>query len=99
MKFDVKFSCGHNETVQLFGKMADRYRRIEYYEQKCVCSKCYAEKKRIDQEVKAQKEGLEAVEMLYREYKLNYPDAKTVPGSYNGETKTIKVWLKKEVEV
>lgn len=46
--------------------------------------------------VAAEKQGLECVEMLYRDYKRDYSDCKTVPGSYNGETKTIKVWCKRK---
>ena len=29
MKYEVKMSCGHTETIQLFGKTADRERRID----------------------------------------------------------------------
>lgn len=95
-KYEVNFSCGHTETIELFGKVKDRERKIAYYEECGCCSACYSEKKRIEMEVKAEKEGLECVEMHYGEYKRNYEDCKTVPGSYNGETKTIKVWIKKK---
>jgi len=40
-KYDVKFSCGHEETVELFGKSADRERKIAYFEKHGVCSECY----------------------------------------------------------
>ena len=45
-KYDVKFGCGHTETVELFGKGADRERKIAYWEQQGECSECY--KKRMN---------------------------------------------------
>jgi hypothetical protein len=93
MKYNVKFSCGHKETVQLFGKTSDRERRIKYFEEQGLCSECYKEQKKIDAEIEAEKAGLVVKDMSYREYKQNYADCKTVPGSYNGETKSIKVYI------
>jgi hypothetical protein len=31
-KYNVTYRCGHQETVQLFGKYKDRYNKIAYYE-------------------------------------------------------------------
>jgi hypothetical protein len=42
MKYDVKFSCGHTQTVELFGPGAERERKIAYYEQSGMCSECFA---------------------------------------------------------
>lgn len=39
-KYEVKMSCGHVETVQLFGKMDDRYKKIEWLEKNGVCTEC-----------------------------------------------------------
>ena len=39
-KYDVTFSCGHTETVEMFGKIADRERKIEWYRDHCQCSEC-----------------------------------------------------------
>lgn len=44
-KYSVEFSCGHTETVQLFGKTAERDRKIEWYEDYGCCSACCAAKK------------------------------------------------------
>jgi len=44
MKYDVKFSCGHTQTVELFGAGAERERKIAYYEQSGICSECFAKK-------------------------------------------------------
>lgn len=90
MKYDVKFSCGHEETVELFGKYADRERKIDYYKNYGICSTCYREQKAIEYSV-----GCEEKEMSYKEYKTNYSSCKTKPGSYNGSTKTIVVYIPK----
>lgn len=40
-KYDVTFSCGHTETIQLYGKDSDKKRRIEWLEKYGTCSECY----------------------------------------------------------
>ena len=93
MKYDVKFSCGHTEEMQLFGKMEDRERKIKYLGKNGLCSECY--KKKMNEE---NSENCEEVEMSYREYKENYADCKTKSGSYDKETKTIIVYVPKKQE-
>lgn len=88
MKYTVKFSCGHDDTVELFGKNTDRQRKIDYFMNYGICSACYKEQKTIENSI-----GCEEQTMSYREYKTNYADCKTKPGSYNGETKTIVVYV------
>lgn len=44
-KYDVKMSCGHTETIQLFGKMTDRDRKIAWLEEHGICSACYKARK------------------------------------------------------
>lgn len=39
-KYDVTYKCGHTETVQLYGKIDDRMKKIEWMEQHAVCSEC-----------------------------------------------------------
>lgn len=61
-KYDVNFSCGHTETVNLIGKIKDRERKIEWFENHGLCSECWeAEKKRQfeEQNRKAAKEAKE----------------------------------------
>ena len=41
-QYSVTFSCGHTETIHLYGKEKERYRRIEYFEEHGICSACYA---------------------------------------------------------
>ncbi len=46
-KYEITFSCGHTETIQLVGKISERERKIEYFENHGLCSECWeAEKKR-----------------------------------------------------
>ena len=40
MKYEVKMSCGHVETVELFGKAADRERKIAWLEKNGICEEC-----------------------------------------------------------
>lgn len=45
MKYEVKFSCGHVETVELFGKESDRQHKIAWFKKAGLCSECYKAKK------------------------------------------------------
>ena len=58
-----------------------------------VCPECYAKEKEA-----AYAANHVVREMHYSEYKRNYSDCKTVSGSYNPKTKTIKVYMKNEEE-
>lgn len=87
-KYMVNFSCGHTEERELFGKVALRMQKIEWWERKCVCSACYQEQKDIENSI-----DCDEVEMSYRQYKTEYANCKTKSGSYNGETKTIIVYV------
>ena len=89
-KYEVTFSCGHTKVMNLYGPNASREKRIAYYEEQGLCPECYA---KAQAEKMAQKSNI--VEMHYGEYKRRYAMHKTVPGSYNPETKTIKVYLPK----
>lgn len=40
-KYEITYACGHTETVQLYGKHADRERYIEWASKNRVCSECY----------------------------------------------------------
>lgn len=57
--YTVTFSCGHTETIQLFGKIADRERRIAWLENNGVCSECYR-KAQAEQRARATAEAAEA---------------------------------------
>lgn len=40
-KYEVTFKCGHTETKQLFGPTKERYKKIEWWQENCICSECY----------------------------------------------------------
>lgn len=39
-KYEITYACGHTETVQLYGKHADRERYIKWASEHKVCSEC-----------------------------------------------------------
>lgn len=45
--YTVKFSCGHEADIQLFGNTASRERKIRYYEESGLCPACY--KKQLEE--------------------------------------------------
>lgn len=57
-KYSVTFSCGHEETVELYGKTADRERKIEWMENYAVCSECYQRHKKEQEEARKAKRNL-----------------------------------------
>lgn len=59
-----------------------------------LCPACYAKAKEAEY---AATHSIK--EMHYGEYKRSYSNCKTVSGSYNSETKTIKVYIEKEEPV
>ena len=83
-KYNVKFACGHEEEIELYGPTAERERKIKYFEGHGTCSACYRKEKYGE---------TEEVEMSYREYKENYADCKTKSGSYDKKYKTIVVYV------
>ena len=61
-KYDVKMSCGHTETVELYGKSEDRQKRIKYLEKYGLCKFCYREKRNEDIKSEETANGLEPLE-------------------------------------
>ena len=58
MKYYVTFSCGHEGEVNLYGKAAERDRRIAWYEEEGICPDCYRkmkeeERRKADEELAA----------------------------------------------
>lgn len=49
-KYTVSMSCGHKDTVELFGKDTERQRKIEYFEQYGLCKECFKEQARKREE-------------------------------------------------
>ena len=52
-KYTITMSCGHEDTVELFGKEKERDRKIDYFKSSGLCKECY--KKKMEEEAK--KEG------------------------------------------
>ena len=53
MNTEVTFSCGHTGWVQIYGRPAERERRVWYYENHGLCPECY---KKQQEEAKRQRE-------------------------------------------
>lgn len=88
MKFDVKFSCGHEARIDLYGPMKERARKIEWYQECGICPTCYAAK------IEAEKaEGCVQKKMSYGEYKGKWFWLKTAAGSYDRKEKSIAVYV------
>ena len=57
-KYTIKFSCGHTEERQLFGKHSDRERKIQYFEESGLCTECW----KAEQGLQQKRENAEAAE-------------------------------------
>lgn len=44
-KYDVTYGCGHEATIQLYGPVKDRDRKIAWLESSGLCSDCYKAKR------------------------------------------------------
>ena len=66
MKYDVTFSCGHTQEVQIYGKAEERERKIKYFGKSGLCPECY--KKKMNRE---KAENCEEVRMSYRKPSLS----------------------------
>lgn len=42
-KYVVKMTCGHEEEVELFGKIKNREKEIEWLQKNWICKNCYEE--------------------------------------------------------
>lgn len=69
MKYTVTFSCGHEATVDLFGKTSERERRIAWYEKEGICPDCYRKMKE-DERRQADAELAAYAEKIETEYNL-----------------------------
>lgn len=54
MKYDIVYACGHAGVIQVYGKSADRDRKIKWMETNCLCPNCQANenKKRTEIAIK-----------------------------------------------
>lgn len=86
MKYIVKFSCGHEEEIQVYGSREERERKVKYFEECGLCHDCYVAEKKGKLGVETKE-----VEMFYGDYKRDYNDCTTKAGSYDKKSKTIIV--------
>lgn len=87
-------SCGKAIKIECTKRNSTEARNWEEYMAKEE-HYCYA----CNVEGEQERKGMVAKEMPYGEYKENFADCKKVPGSYNSETKTIKVYVPAEPTV
>lgn len=50
MKYQITYACGHEGEIVLFGKYADRKRKIEFFENSGSCPECYKKEKQAEAE-------------------------------------------------
>lgn len=56
MKVNITYSCGHQGTINVFGKSEERERKIKYFEEYGLCPDCYkAEKQKETEEFAVKK--------------------------------------------
>ncbi len=90
MLFTIDHVCGHCADHQIYGTNTHGEREIKAEKlAKTLCPECYAKQQASQNEGHA----VEEKEMSYREYKTDYPNNKTKPGSYDSKYKTIIVYV------
>lgn len=50
MKVNITYSCGHEGTIEVFGKAEEREREIKYFEEYGLCPDCYKAEKQKETE-------------------------------------------------
>lgn len=95
MKYNITRFCGHDEKVDILGSNAhgERDRRAAFEANK-LCRVCW-QKEQLEE---ALDQGAEILEVKYSDFKNlpEYQGLKSVPNSYDKDTKTIKIIQPKE---
>lgn len=55
MKVNITYSCGHQGTINVFGKSEERERKIKYFEEYGLCPDCYKAEKQGEEKSFAEK--------------------------------------------
>lgn len=63
-KYNVTYSCGHSDTVQLYGPGRDRERKIEWMEESGLCPDCYKAKMQAQRDAAHKEAGEKAASYL-----------------------------------
>lgn len=74
-------SCGHKENVWLLDDEANNPLSLQYHREE-MCLKCYLALNHVKEK-----------EMDYRTYKIEFPNCRTKPNSYDPATKRIIVYV------
>ena len=78
--------CGHEHTIQVFGKSADRARKIEWFESEGLCGECYkAEMAKQEQAKATQPVSKSEIVEVMRERKINPPEILALVGMSQAE--------------
>lgn len=77
MKYDVTFSCGHTEEIQIYGKAEERERKIKYFGKSGLCPECYKKKMKEDSREVFGKALNAALEELKKENENTKPEEVT----------------------
>lgn len=94
-KYNVTFSCGHEETVELFGKETERRRKIDYFERYGLCKECYKAQRGIELHViKFKSNGIVKVYTYYDGSTYEHKDTIKKLGYQYGLLDEKKVWYK-----
>ena len=58
MKVNIKYSCGHEGILEVFGKAEERERKLKYFEEFGLCPSCYKAEKSSEEKEVAEKHKL-----------------------------------------
>lgn len=70
MKVNITYSCGHEGTIEVFGKAEERERKIKYFEEYGLCPDCYKAEKQTEE--KAFAEGHKLPELKGSEKQISW---------------------------
>lgn len=109
MKYDIKMSCGHIETHQLWGGTKDREYRIQQMEKYGLCKACYEaaelkevgiieEKYNLPDIIGTEKQIAWARKIRTRMYKKFEEDFDGKFGDNDARLNDFKAWLKNKTE-
>lgn len=91
MKFLVKMSCGHEQTMNINGCPEHIEKKLNFFKTRAVCTYCYMQQ----QFEKNMAADYVKITVPYHEYKIRYRNLPFVPNSYNGKDNTIMVCMPK----
>ena len=58
MKVNITYSCGHEGTIEVFGKAEERERKIKWFSEYGLCPDCYKAEKQTEEKSFAETYGL-----------------------------------------